>query len=54
MFKEIKQVLFKAVGDKAYPEDDKKSDIVAYMRWCWIIIHIVTCFHICVNTWRHF
>jgi len=38
----------KAIGTKAYDEDDK-ADRVAIIRTVWIILHIVTCLAIILN-----
>ena len=43
----------KAIGSKAF-DDNNKADKVAGIRTLWILLHIVTCIAIIMNTWRHF
>jgi len=42
----------KAIGSKAYEEDDK-ADRVAIIRSIWVVLHILTCFAIIANALRH-
>lgn len=39
----------KAIGDKAFGDDDRKSDMVTLIRTFWIILHILTCLAIITN-----
>ena len=39
----------KAIGAKAYEEDDVRSDHVAIIRTLWIVLHILTCLSIILN-----
>ena len=43
----------KAIGSKAY-RDNKKSDKVAIIRTIWVILHVVTCIAIMLNTLRSY
>ena len=43
----------KAIGSKAF-DDNNKADKVAVIRTLWILLHVVTCIAIIMNTWRHF
>ena len=43
----------KAIVSKAF-DDNIKADKVAVIRTLWILLHIVTCIAIIMNTWRHF
>ena len=38
----------KAIGEKAYNEDDK-ADKVAIVRTAWVLLHIATCLAIITN-----
>ena len=42
----------RAIGTKAFDENDK-ADAVAIIRTVWIVLHIITCFAIILNAWRH-
>jgi hypothetical protein len=42
----------KSIGTKAFDENNK-ADTVAIIRTVWIVIHIITCFAIILNAWRH-
>ncbi len=42
----------RTIGSKI-SDDDKEADKAAMMRTFWVVIHLVTCFHIIANTWRH-
>ena len=43
----------KAIGSKAY-RDNKKSDKVAIIRTIWVVLHVVTCIAIMLNTLRSY
>lgn len=38
----------KAIGTKEY-EDNRKADIVAFIRTVWVLLHILTCTAIITN-----
>ena len=42
-----------AIGSKAY-RDNKKSDKVAIIRTIWVVLHVVTCIAIMLNTLRSY
>ena len=39
----------KAIGEKAYEEDNNRSDRVAIIRSGWVLLHILTCLAIILN-----
>ena len=39
----------KALGTKAYSDNNKKADRVALIRTGWVLLHIITCFAIVLN-----
>ena len=39
----------KTIGDKAFEDDDRKSDMAAIIRTFWIILHVLTCLAIITN-----
>ena len=39
----------KAIGEKAYEEDNNLSDRVAIIRSGWVLLHILTCLAIILN-----
>jgi hypothetical protein len=39
----------KAIGQKAYEDNDRKADRVAIIRSVWILLHVVTCLAIILN-----
>lgn len=43
------EILFKAVGPKAFPLDKQKSDQVAYVRLAWIGVNLLACLCIIAN-----
>jgi hypothetical protein len=45
----IWKIWCRAIGDKAFEEDNRKSDVVAVIRTFWIILHILTCLAIITN-----
>jgi|TARA_Y200000002_G_scaffold381720_1_gene396543 hypothetical protein len=42
------EIWCKAIGEKAY-EDSNRSDRVAIIRSCWVVLHIFTCLAIILN-----
>lgn len=49
----MKEILFKALGYKAY-DDTKKADQVAMIRLAYVGMHIITCIAIianCIHQW---
>ena len=49
MFKQWWENWAKALGAKAYDEDDKRSDVVAIIRTVWVILGVVTSIAIILN-----
>ncbi len=47
------EIWCKAIGTKAY-QDNEKADRVAIVRTTWIILHVVTCIAIILNTLRSY
>lgn len=45
----IWNVWCKAIGEKAYKNDDRRSDCVAIIRSIWILLHVITCLAIIAN-----
>ena len=43
-----------AIGSKAYQDDNRKADRVALIRTGWVLLHIITCFAIILNTCRSY
>ena len=41
----------KALGRKAFA-DDRRADRVALIRTAWVIMHIITCIFICLNSMK--
>jgi hypothetical protein len=42
----------KAIGTKAYEEDNNRSDRVAIIRTIWVVLHILTCLAIIAGNGR--
>ena len=42
----------KAIGTKAYEEDNNRSDRVAIIRTFWVVLHILTCLAIIAGNGR--
>jgi hypothetical protein len=42
----------KAIGSKAYEEDNNRSDRVAILRTFWVVLHILTCTFIIIGNGR--
>ena len=42
----------KAIGTKAYEEDNIRSDRVAIIRTIWVVLHILTCLAIIAGNGR--
>lgn len=47
-----KPLICKSIGSKI-SDCSKQSDRACYLRLFWVLLHIITCFHIVANTWRH-
>lgn len=41
----------KALGAKSF-SDDQKADRVALIRTAWVLMHIITCIFICLNSMK--
>lgn len=46
------EIIFKALGYKAYDEN-KKADVVGWVRVSYALLQIITCFAIIANCVRH-